>query len=227
MVEVDSSKRGPRFNDLSGTRFGRLVVLRLDRMEKRSGAFKSFWVCHCDCGVEKVLARNNLTSGNTRSCGCLSIENSATVNRTHGMSRTILYNTWQCMITRCCNPDNPAYKDYGGRGIKVCERWRIDYTAFLADMGQPPTKRYSLDRIDNNGNYCKENCRWATTKQQSRNSRHNVHIEHNGESHCVSEWAEITGIKMHTLYNRLFILGWSVERAITTPTLGCRKAVKS
>lgn len=223
MVESESIKRGPRFKDISGQRFGRLVVLRLDRMEKLYGTFKSFWVCRCDCAAELVVCGNNLRSGNTKSCGCFRLEVRATNTRTHGLSRSRLYNTWQCMIRRCCNPENPAYADYGGRGITVCDEWRNDFPKFLADMGHPPTRRHSLDRIDNDAGYCKENCRWATKQTQSRNSRRNVQIEFHGESHCVSEWAEIIGVDMHTLYNRLFILGWPIERALTAPIQGCRK----
>lgn len=217
MSVCHATGRGPRFKDRSGERHGMIEVLSLDRMEKCGRIWKSFWKCRCDCGQECVKAGTNIASGNTKSCGCFRNVGAALATKTHGQTETRLYSIWQNMLKRCCKPSNPAYKWYGARGITVCEEWRKSFASFSSDMGQPPSSRHSIDRKDNSRGYCKENCRWATPMTQSRNSRQNVHVEHNGESLCISEWSERLGIKMHTLYARLFVYGWSIERAMTTP----------
>jgi len=140
------------------------------------------------------------------------------------MSYTPIFNLWEKMVARCNCPSNPAYHKYGGRGIKVCQRW-MQFENFFADMGhRPPGK--SLDRIDNDGDYSPENCRWATAKEQSRNKRTNKLVTFNGKTMCIAEWAEHLGMKMHTLYRRLCVANWPVERALTTPTGHTAKTVK-
>lgn len=217
MAEAKAIKRGPRFKDRTNERVGRLTILRLDRMEKRGRIWKSFWCCRCDCGTECVLPGANFSSGNTKSCGCLRREAGLTKNLRHGRSYTRAYNIWQLLIRRCTDPNNESFADYGGRGITICNRWLECFENFYADMGDPPTGRHSIDREDNNGGYSKGNCRWATAKQQSRNSRRNVHVEYQGHRRCISEWAEVLGLKMHTLYARLFVYRWDVHRSFTTP----------
>lgn len=141
---------------------------------------------------------------------------------THGESdrkrgtRTVEYSTWSGMITRCENPRSKDYSRYGARGIKVCERWRNCYDNFLKDMGRKPGKSYSLDRINNDGNYEPGNCRWASKKEQSNNQRTNVKLVHNGQTATVAEWAELTGLRHDTIGFRLRT-GWSVSRTLTTP----------
>lgn len=130
-----------------------------------------------------------------------------------GGSRT--YKSWLCMIQRCTNPNNKNYHHYGGRGIKVCKRWKI-FKNFLKDIGESPTKNHTLDRIDNDGNYCKFNCRWTTQKEQNRNSRHNHLITHKEKTQCLIEWSEESGMPEHIIRWRLKH-GWSVEKALTTP----------
>lgn len=120
------------------------------------------------------------------------------------------------MLSRCTNPKTPAYKNYGGRGITVCDRWRHDYAAFRADMGPRPTPEMEIDRIDNNGNYEPGNCRWATPKEQSRNQRRNRKIEHDGQSLVAVDWSEKTGIHDRSIKSRLRY-GWTAEEALTTP----------
>ena len=127
------------------------------------------------------------------------------------------YQSWQAMKSRCCGPGDQAYSKYGGRGIKVCEKW-MRFEGFLEDMGERPDGT-SLDRIDNDGNYEPGNCRWATRKQQQRNTRANVMVTFGGESRCVAEWAELFGLNRDTLFCRIFRSGWPVERAMTTPPL--------
>lgn len=128
------------------------------------------------------------------------------------------------MIRRCENPKTFGFARYGGRGIRVCERWRNSFTAFLADMGERPSASHSLDRINTNGNYEPENCRWATRLQQNRNSRNNTLIEWNGETLCIAEWAERTGISKFVLSMRL-LRGWSIERTLTFPVSRSRQKV--
>lgn len=140
---------------------------------------------------------------------------STTRSRTHGKTGTLEYNTWHAMKKRCNCPTSVDYPDYGGRGIKVCERWSA-FANFLADMGERPTAKHTLDRIDNEGDYTPENCRWATLIEQARNKRNNRLLTHAGEALTLPEWSERTGIETGTLFARLR-RGWSAERTLCTP----------
>lgn len=133
----------------------------------------------------------------------------------HGRSRTPMHRVWCTMVERCTKPTSEKWPLYGGRGIKVCERW-LTFSNFLADMGERPSPKHTIDRIDPDGDYEPSNCRWATQTEQQRNRRNNVRIEFNGETLCVSEWAERIGLRPHTLAYRLRA-GWSVKRALTEP----------
>jgi len=205
--------------------FGRLTtigprfLLRVNKSGRRSVKRLAFHVCRCECG-EYVLARVvHLKKGHTASCGCRQRYSAAQVNRKHGMAGCPEYCSWAAMIQRCTNTNNSTYSDYGGRGIMVCDRWldpENGFANFLADMGLRPSPEHSIDRIDVNGNYCPENCRWATRIEQQRNQRSNCRLEHNGVIMCVTEWAESLKMTPSTLYSRLR-RGWSVEKAIATP----------
>lgn len=185
--------------DLSGKRFGRLVAL--ERIGKRiapNGTNQSMWRCRCDCGNETVVKYIALTSGNTRSCGCMEEENrhtnmqNAMEQRRKSVGKDFvgslethpLYKTWKSMLMRCNNPNVIGYRHYGGRGIKVCDRWsgELGFENFVNDMGERPSLTHTLDRIDVNGNYEPSNCRWATTEQQMNNRTDNSRIILNGES---------------------------------------------
>lgn len=197
-----------------GHRFGRLVI---EAGPDDRGRGHRFWVCRCECGREKRAREDHLRSGATRSCGCLRTTALAERSTTHGGTGTTEYNIWRAMRARCERPEHERYADYGGRGITVCERWQ-DFAAFLSDMGQRPPGR-SLDRKDVNGDYEPNNCRWATYTQQTRNKRSNRMIEHDGQTHCVAEWAEMTGIGESTIAWRLS-RGWPAERALTQAVRG-------
>lgn len=173
------------------------------------------WECKCGCGVTFKALASNLTSGNTKSCGCHKRAVNSVKNLTHGLSNSSINWIWQNMMRRCYDPKNEAYIHYGGRGILVCERWHT-FENFLADMGRRPDG-LTLDRIDVNGNYEPDNCRWATPKEQARNQRRNRHITIAGETRVLSEWAEISGISATLLWARKFRLGWKDDELLRPP----------
>lgn len=162
--------------DLTGKRFGRLIVIR--RMDHDKWGH-STWLCQCDCGKEKIIRSDHLLSNKIQSCGCLHNEGN---NIRHGHNKkgevTKEYKAWGGMKQRCTNPSDKAYSDYGGRGITVCKRW-LKFENFLEDMGECPIG-LTLDRKNNNKNYCKSNCRWTTPQEQARNTRKNLYVTYNG-----------------------------------------------
>ncbi len=145
------------------------------------------------------------------------------MRKTHGLSGTRIYVLHRGMIDRCENPKATYYKDYGGRGIKVCKRWRESVEAFVADMGPRPSPKHTIDRIDNDGDYEPGNCRWATMRQQHRNTRKTIMVEWKGITKPLKDWEEELGFSDKTLYHRLHTFGWSVERAFTTPALNLKE----
>lgn len=203
----------PKRLDLSGKTFHALKVLEF--AEVRSG--RSHWRCLCECGAEAVVDGSKLTNGHTRSCGCLQRKQSAEANSTHGHARvgqqTKEYQTWANMMKRCHNADCPDYAGYGGRGIKVCERWH-EFESFLADMGAAPTGTHSIDRTNVDADYSPANCRWATPTEQARNKRNSVFIEAFGQTKTLAEWAESLGVDRRKIHKRLK-LGWPAEKALT------------
>ena len=199
-----------KVKSLIGKRFGRLTVLDIAGKDNQK---KYFWLCKCDCGNIKKIRGSSLNFGSTKSCGCLwkeaLLENGK--KGTHHMTNTQEYNIWAIMKQRCLNKNNPKYKNYGGRGIKVCEEW-LKFDNFYKDMGERPEGK-SIDRIDNEKGYFKENCRWATLKQQGRNKRNNRIITYKGKTMCLPEWAEALKITYSSLEHRLN-RGWNLERAL-------------
>lgn len=183
----------PRFNDRTGQRFGMLVAL--EHVGPR------MWRCRCDCGNETVVKGSNLMK--TVSCGCYRAKRK-------GMSTTRVFRAWYGMFERCAGK-KPKWQNYVDKGIKVCERWQ-EFENFYADMGDPP-EGYSLDRIDNAGDYCPENCRWADTFTQARNTDANRRITINGETKCMAEWLESSPVDRGTVYRRLK-RGWDIETAL-------------
>lgn len=193
--------------DLTGKKFGRLVVIKQANRDKWGHLL---WLCKCNCGKEKIIQSSHLITGHTKSCECIKKE---TKNLKHGHHKTKTYTSWQAMKQRCTNPRVMNYNNYGGRGIKVCERWR-KFENFLEDMGEVP-RGLQIERKDNDGNYCQENCHWVTRKQQARNKRNNHLITYNDKQQCLATWAEEYNIKYHTLYYRIYKLGWSIQKALT------------
>lgn len=203
----------PKLVDLTGQRFGRLLVLRRAENIGRQTA----WLCKCDCGNEKAVPYWNLVSGQTKSCGCLVKEVSAkNAKCTHKQSYSRLYTIWIGMKQRCYYENHKHFKHYGGRGITVCDEWKDDFQAFHDwSISHGYEDNLTIDRIDVNGNYEPSNCKWASTKVQGNNKRSNHTLELNGEIHTVSEWSKITGIPNSTIHNRLKA-GWTIEKALTT-----------
>lgn len=202
------------FKNLEGQRFGRLLVKSFYGTRRlQCGKQIHFYECLCDCGQSVNVNAANLRRGSTISCGCFRREFASKQSTKHGMYTSITYSSWSAMLTRCRNPNHTFWKHYGGRHVTFCERWMI-FSHFLEDMGERPSLKYSLDRIDNNGNYCKENCRWATQKEQHRNTRSNRMITFQGKTACLTEWAEIIGVEKCTLHKRLKA-GWSIEKMLT------------
>lgn len=190
-----------------GLRYGRLLVI--DKLYIRG--LGTGWKCQCDCGKEIYAAGHNLDSGNTASCGCLAIE----VRTTHGKTKSRAYVIWKAMHQRCGNPKAMGYQNYGGRGIKICDEWQT-FEPFFADMGDPPDG-HSLERVDNNGNYQKSNCRWASYKEQLNNTRHNRVIEAFGRKQTFTQWAEEFNLSPTTLRNRIDRSKIPPEQALTLP----------
>jgi len=210
--------------DISGQTFGRWTVTA--RAVSKPGK-QARWHCKCSCGNGGEVGGAQLRSGWSKSCGCLKREQTISRFTTHGHAThgiTPTYHTWAGMRARCSNPKNHKFERYGGRGISVCLAWTT-FAGFLADMGEKPPGT-SLERIDNNGNYCPENCRWATPTDQARNKRNNRLLTFRGESRPLAEWADRVGIKSRTIWDRL-ATGWRVEDALTIPAgTGNRRAPK-
>lgn len=188
----------PAIRDLSGQRFGRLVAIAIHPIRKSRNVQ---WRCVCDCGSGVIAMSSNLSRGLTRSCGCYKRDLSIARHKTHGLSRTPEYSSWRSAMTRCFNPKCAEYKYYGGRGIVMCETWRVSFERFLQDMGPRPDGS-ELDRINNDGPYSPDNCRWASRVVQMRNTRQTLRITHDGITLSLTEWAERTGIPRSVLDDR-------------------------
>jgi hypothetical protein len=198
--------------ELHGVRFGRLIAI-----ERRGPK----WFCKCDCGKTALATPGNLKYGNTSSCGCLRIEQAAIARKfctrhghAAGSSGSPEYRTWAAMKNRCSNSNTKCFPDYGGRGIKVCREWSDSFESFLEDMGPRPSSRHSIDRIDNNGDYTPENCRWATVKEQMRNRRCCMVVTAFGEAKPLADWCDAHGMLAGTVARRIR-RGVSPELALT------------
>jgi len=215
----------PSFQDLVGSRFGTLtVVSRCENKITSGGGIKTNWVCLCDCGNEVEKTGQTLKKSKTcgRSCKFYSqLMTKINKERTpwkkeDAYTNTPTHQSWRGMLERCNNPSHIGYERYGGRGIQVCDRWVKSFESFLADMGERPDGFYSIDRIDNDKGYSPENCRWASRKEQSRNTSRNVNISFMGQTKCLTDWAIDFGISRYVLDQRIRS-GWDIEQAFTTP----------
>lgn len=211
-----------KFKDLTGMRFGKLTVL--EYTNKRNLNRNILWRCLCDCGNEIYVATSCLNSGHTKSCGCEK-DNFVKMGKIggkfgkHHLSRTRLYKCYNHMINRCHNSSNIQYKDYGGRGIKVCEEWKNDFISFYNwAMANGYDDTLTIDRIDVNGNYEPNNCRWVNMQKQNNNRRNNHIIIYNGERKTLEEWSRILPINISSAELRYRIMNnWSIEKAFKTP----------
>lgn len=211
--------------NLSGMRFGRLSVITRAGSNRQN---RALWLCRCDCGKETTVPSSCLTSGKSKSCGCLRSENTIKMNTTvkkisgTAPSRSRLYREWQGIRYRCENESRVGFHNYGGRGISVCDEWRRSFDAFRNwALANGYRDDLTIDRKDNDGPYCPENCRWVNRKAQAQNRRTCILISFNGGTHTISEWSEITGVKRSTLDYRIKA-GWPLDKAFT-PALGSGK----
>ncbi len=202
---------GRPVKNISGFKFHRLRVIGFSHIN-HSG--RAYWKCVCDCGIEVTVSGRDLRCGGQKSCGCLRKDNMSGLK--HGKFGTSIYKTWVSMLTRCQNPNTPAFVNYGGRGITVSAEW-LSFDAFYRDMGEKPFPSAQLDRIDNNKGYSKENCQWSTPKQNSRNRRSSRFVEVNGEQIAIAALIEKYGFKnRNIIYNRLKA-GWPIDKIISSP----------
>lgn len=200
--------------DLTGKRFGRLTALEISG--KKNG--KYYWKCKCDCGNEKNVSTMSLRSGHTISCGCYRSETFGNITRKHGFSKTRLETCYRNMMRRCYDPKAPEYMNYGGRGIQVCKEWHElkVFAEWAIENGWDENKNkfeQSIDRIDVNGDYCPENCRFADVLTQANNKINSTKLEYNGEIHTYPEWERITGVKARTISYRVS-RGWPAEKVL-------------
>lgn len=208
----------PRTKDLRDQEFDAWTVLQY--VGRRDGC--TWWLCKCRCGTIQPVISASLIQHRTRSCASCRAKSAARKHAESGVNRTREYRSWSGAVARCTNPNNRVWGAYGGRGIAVCPRWlgEAGYTTFLADMGRCPPGM-TLDRENPDGNYCRDNCRWAARKTQDRNKRNSLFLVLNGEKRHVIEWAKIRKISANTLRRRKAD-GWSDERALTTPVFSGR-----
>jgi hypothetical protein len=211
--------------DLTGQRFGRLVVVRRADTPSDNGG-NARWHCRCDCGNETDVLGFHLRQGRTVSCGCLQKELARAACTTHGQTGSRLYVIWGSMRARCENPHNQHYDNYGGRGITVCEEWH-DFVNFMQWAERTGYREnLTIDRIDVNEGYNPVNCRWVTMHEQNRNKRNNINITYHGVTRCLADWAATLGINAGALWMRICRYNWDIDRAFTTPVQIHHKRVR-
>lgn len=210
--EEYTTVRGSRWQDITGERFGRLVAVRPNGKQGKN----TLWLCKCDCGNHTITNISSLKKGLCKSCGCLRKENTGAMFRKHGHSKEKIFPVYLTMKARCETPNNSHYKYYGGKGIKVCAEWADSFEAFYGwSMANGYSEGLTIDRIDVNGNYEPANCRWVSKIVQANNKSNNALITYNGETHTIAEWAKILGLSYYTLYQRIKVHNWTLERAFT------------
>lgn len=211
------SSKGQRENSPAkkikeGQVFGQLTALRsVDELR---------WEFLCQCGNKKPISKHSVLKGFTRSCGCLRKASLSKIATTHGMSTTPEYRIWAAMIRRCHSEQDKAYPNYGGRGITVCDEWRKSFARFINDVGKRLNPSLSIHRIDNDLGYSPANCKWVTSHEQALFKRNTKRHEFNGQNLTLREWSELLKLPANMLYQRINKLGWSYERAFSTPNIG-------
>lgn len=208
--------RNMKIIDLTGQKINCLTVIKREGSDKNK---HPRWLCRCKCGNEVIVAGSDLRQKRIKSCGCWRKERMSELNKAHGHRSEKIYNIWSRMKQRCINPKAPNYSNYGGRGIIVCQRWISSFEMFYEDVSKLAhfgEKGYSLNRIDNDGNYEPGNVEWSTQTEQANNRRTNHLISYNGETHTIAEWAKVKQIKKNTLLQRIY-RGWPIEKALETP----------
>lgn len=213
----------PKTKNIQGRVFGYWTVVSFDcyrRPHNRSRWRGAYWTCICNCGTQRSVSATSLLEGNSKSCGCAQRLAIIQSNQKHGHAsrkngKTKTYRAWRSMLTRCYLKSSDNFQRYGGRGIKVCERW-LKFHNFLSDMGECPNG-LTLDRIDNEGDYTPNNCHWVTHVRQCRNRSTNHFVTFKGETPCIADWSDKIGISPKTLNSRINQYNWSIEKAITTP----------
>ena len=198
--------------DLKGQKFNRWTVIC--KSSKTNSFYNVLWVCRCECGIVRDVLSGNLVRGLSKSCGCLNREN----HSKHNLSKTAEYKTWLGIKSRCLNPKNEAYNNYGGRGIKICDRWLNSFENFYADMGLKPSEEYSIDRIDNNGHYEPGNCKWNTFEEQQNNKRTNVYHVYNNQKITTKQASKIAKVSPTCIVKRL-ARGLNIKEAIETKSI--------
>jgi hypothetical protein len=201
--------------DIIGQRFGFLTVVSLSHQDTVSKIY--YWKCKCDCGNEVTVRGKDLRSGNTKSCGCYRDSSLGDRSRTHGLSRTRIYAIWENMRGRCQCKSKSSYYNYGERGICVCNEWEDFEVFYKWAQLTGYTENLTIERIDNNGNYCPENCRWATKQEQNKNTRRTVKVKYKGEERTIIALAEEFNLPRKLVYKRVHYLRWSIEEALETP----------
>lgn len=207
-MNFKTNNRGANKIDLLGIKFGRLLVISQGKTSK-NGMAK--WNCVCDCGNNRAIFSIHLRSGRTKSCGCLQKEIASTkgpITPTDGYTKMPEYNIWVGMIRRCSDKNRPGFSNYGGRGIFVADEWKKSFVSFFEDMGPRPGANYSIERIDNNGPYSADNCKWATRVEQNSNTRRNVYFE----GKTLKQWSSDLGLAYATVWERFYRHGTPLKR---------------
>lgn len=221
--------------DLTGQKFGKLTVIKLHhkkeflRKDRNRKEYKYYWICKCECGNEIIVDGNSLKLNRTKSCGCYKKEHILKIikekNIKHNMTHTKLYRRWLGIKARCYIKNTENYKYYGGRGIIMCNEWKNDFRVFYNwAINNGYNENLTIDRIDVNGNYEPNNCRWVNRKIQMNNTTSNYNIEYNEQNKTLSEWSNFLNIPINTLHARIHRLNWSVEKAFTTPIRKIKKS---
>lgn len=200
----NSKQLSPQAKNETGKKYGKLTVLEFSHVKRTV-----HWICQCECGNTVVAAGHHLRAGTVTTCGCAH-------RKSNGMSGSPVYKVWQAMKSRCYNPKDSHYRNYGARGITVIDRWLESFSNFFDDMGERPFVGATLERVDNSKGYSKANCKWATRHEQMANTRASRILTYNGETKCIAEWARSIGVNSKTIHYRLN-QGWPLAKALTTP----------